>query len=94
MAAAVAIIIRLAVIAMRRPPQPPGHLVRAAREGDVWAAYVLARHIDASSATELVQAVWPDRPPSVGEADTLLDAWSLLRREREKAAARMGVPAM
>lgn len=68
-------------------PVPPSleQLVRDCRAGDPSACAGIARRRGASSATELVQIVFPDRPPAPWEADAVLDGWALaceLRRAR------------
>lgn len=95
-------LIALVVLAFRRVrrrsvpgPAPLDNraLIRRARAGDVWAAFVLARRTRCRSVTQLVQAVYPLAAPSVAEADVLLDAYALWEAERADAARRLGVPA-
>lgn len=86
-----AALVILAVRRLRRrdivPGPAPGRtheqLRQAARNGDLWAAFALARRRHVRSVTELVMLVFPDRSPTTGEADVLLDAWHQVVSERE-----------
>lgn len=57
-------------------------LIRRARSGDVWAAFVLARRTRCPSVTQLVQTIYPERAPAIGEADAVLDGYALWDAER------------